>query len=198
MTKRIESRQVHVCRNQAAVRLNQFLQLGRGSGRSVLIIGESPAARGWRLSGKAFYTPEGRLLPSGRHLNQCLGIVGLCVERCGFTELIKCYIDGDRSQLQSCGSKCWPILLRQLGRYKFRIMIILGARTLKIINHMLGAALGIGEFGTVTIGRTRYRMLAVYHPSPRNPASHRRNIDIFKSVAPEFRRILKYFSPRAS
>ena len=79
---------VHVCQNPSGVRVNTFMRLGTGEGRSVLIVGESPAARGWRLSGRPFYTPEGWMLPSGRYLNEVLRAVGLSVENCSFTVIL--------------------------------------------------------------------------------------------------------------
>jgi uracil-DNA glycosylase family 4 len=181
----------HLCGNPRAVRVSQFLRRGVGTGRLVLVLGESPATRGWRLTGRAFYTPEGKLLPSGRYLNDMLGIVGLRIESCGFTELVKCYIGGNRTKLSACGMKCWPILVRQLMRYDFRVVIVLGVRTLEIVNQALGATLRVGQLATIDIGRKRYRILPVFHPSPRNPANHRRNLRIFKRVAPGVRRALR-------
>jgi uracil-DNA glycosylase family 4 len=155
------------------------------------VVGESPAARGWRLSGRAFYTLEGRLLASGRYLNQVLEMVGLRVDSCGFTELVKCYVlDGDRRQLPACGMKCWSILVRQLRHYNFRVVVVLGVRTLDIVNQALGVTLRVGELGSIDIGKHSYQILPLFHPSPRNPLNHGRNMHIMKRVAANVRAAL--------
>ncbi len=146
------------------------MRLGAGEGRSVLIVGESPAPCGWRLSGRPFYTPEGRILPSGRYLSEVLRAVGLSVDTCSFTELVKCYVAGDRARLDRCGQKCWSILARQLQHYGFRLVILLGVKTLGIANRNLGTRLQLGELSDISVGDRHYKVLPIFHPSPINHA----------------------------
>ena len=81
--------QEHNC--DSDLKVSDFFQLGSGRGSRVLILGESLAENGWRKSGKAFYTPDGRLLPTGKRLNMLLEKLGLSLEQCCFTELAKCF-----------------------------------------------------------------------------------------------------------
>jgi hypothetical protein len=98
----------HVCNDISTFPIDKFHQLGNGRGKKVLIVGESPAPNGWRLSGKSCYNTEGKLLATGKRLNELLSALELSVEVCGFMELSKCYIT-NRKELKSCCEKCWPI-----------------------------------------------------------------------------------------
>ena len=79
----------HYCINIDEFPPTKFLQIGRGKGQDILVVGEAPAPNGWRKSGRAFYTPEGKLLPTGRNLNKLLEPFEVTVEDISFTELIK-------------------------------------------------------------------------------------------------------------
>ena len=68
---------VHYCDTISDFPSDKFLQLGSGAGTKILILGESPAPNSWRLSGRAFYTVEGKLLPTGRNMNELLTNYGL-------------------------------------------------------------------------------------------------------------------------
>src|SRR3990170_4127964 len=92
----------HHCQNHSSFPLDKFHQIGFGKGKQILIVGESPAENGWRKSGKAFYNPEGKILPTGKRLNQLLVKFGLSVEQCGFTELAKCFVGKNRKILDKC------------------------------------------------------------------------------------------------
>jgi uracil-DNA glycosylase len=48
------------------------IQIGRGRGKKVLVVAESPAQNGWRVSGRAFFTSEGKILATGKRLNDYL------------------------------------------------------------------------------------------------------------------------------
>ena len=90
----------HYCEFPNEFPEHKFHQKGIGKGKYVLLVGESPAPNGWRKSGKACYSPEGKLLPTGKRLNELLTEFGLSVEICGFTELSKCFVGKYRKQLQ--------------------------------------------------------------------------------------------------
>lgn len=169
----------HYCVDISALPTDTFLQLGMDVGRRMLIVGEAPAPNGWRKSGRAFYSPEGRLLPTGKNLNQLLEPYNLSVETCSFTELVKCFVGKDRGLLSVCGKKCWPLFVRQLELLHCGFILLLGVQTLKIFNDQVGSHLLIGELGSITLNQKQYKVLPIYHPSPVGPQNHRKNIDIF-------------------
>jgi len=170
----------HYCGDIENYPPDKFLQFGIGKGTKVLIVGESPAPNGWRKSGKAFYTIEGKILPTGRNLNKLLEEYGLSVERCGFTELVKCYVGKDRHLLSSCGKKCWEIFTKQLKAHEFSFLIILGVKTLELFNKCAKLGLKIGKIVDAKIDGDAYTILPIYHPSPVSPTGHKNNIKIFE------------------
>lgn len=60
----------HICEKINETPTSYLLQVGKGKRKKVLVIGESPALNGRILSGKAFYTKEGKLVPSGKRFNE--------------------------------------------------------------------------------------------------------------------------------
>ena len=174
--------QEHYCDSVETFPLEKFLQIGTGRGGKVLILGESPAPNGWRISGKAFYNPEGRLLPTGKNLNKLLANFDLSVEICGFTELVKCYIGKERKLLNTCGPRCWPIFLRQIKNKDYLLILILGVKTLDIFNKLLNTHLVIGELTKANIENKGYKVLPIYHPSPIAPFNHSKNTEIFRNL----------------
>ncbi len=174
-------RHEHYCENIDVFPSSKFLQLGSGKGKKVLIVGEAPAPNGWRKSGKAFYTIDSKLLPTGKNLNKLLESHSLTVETCSFTELVKCYVGKDRKLLKSCGEKCWPIFLKQLKSYDFEVLILLGVKTLELFNNFLNSSIPLGVIFEVNIENRNYKILPLYHPSPISPVGHRNNLKIFKN-----------------
>lgn len=169
----------HVCDSIESFPIDKFHQLGKGKGRKLLIVGESPAPNGWVLSGMACYRPDGKILPTGRRLNELLEPFNLSVEMSGFTELVKCFVS-KRTQLKSCAKKCLPILLRQLKGTRYKLIVILGVHTTEILSDILGRELVVGEVQDVKLGTTSYSILPIYHPSPINPLGQTKNRAIMK------------------
>ncbi len=159
--------------------LDKYFQKGEGRGRRILIVGESVAAKGWS-SGKACYTKDGKLLATGRRLNELLESFDLSVEICSFTELVKCCLGKDRKLLAKQAVKYWPIFLRQVGRLRPSLIITLGVETVKIFNDLAKGEAEIGEISKVKLGLKTYRVLPIWHPSPRNPWGREKNKEIFK------------------
>ncbi|OGM18850.1 hypothetical protein A2686_02310 [Candidatus Woesebacteria bacterium RIFCSPHIGHO2_01_FULL_38_10] len=126
----------HSCKEPNKFPTNKLHQISSGKGKIILIIGGSPSENGWRKSGKTFYDLNGKLLASGKRLNQLLSSLGLSVEICGFTELAKCFIGKNRKILSSCSKGCWPIFLKQLKSVNYKLIILLGVQTLKIFNKL--------------------------------------------------------------
>ena len=180
----------HYCDDPKDFPIDKLFQKGIDKGKKVLIIGESPAPNGWRKSGKAFYTTEGKLLPTGKNLNKLLGVYGLSVENCGFTELVKCFVGKDRKLLSSCGERCWSILVKQVKSVDSEFLIILGVKTLELFNKLSKLDLEIGKIQNARIDGKFYTFLPIYHPSPISPIGHKRNIEIFSKLDKEITRIL--------
>lgn len=181
----------HICDNISSFPISKFHQLGKGMGRKVLIIGESPAPNGWRVSGIACYDPKGKILPTGRRLNELLSPFGVSVETCGFTELSKCYVS-KRKELKACSEKCWPIFLRQIKGKRYRLFILLGVHTTKTFSSLIHKDLSIGELNTAIVGNRRYQVLPLYHPSPINPYGHDKNKKIFRELNTKIRSVVLY------
>jgi hypothetical protein len=180
----------HVCDSIESFPVDKFHQLGKGRGRKLLIIGESPAPNGWILSGMACYRSDGKILPTGKRLNELLKPFNLSVETSGFTELVKCFV-AKRTELKSCARKCLPILLEQLKRGDYKLLIILGVQTTKIFSDILGQELVMGTIQDIELGGTSYSVLPIYHPSPINPVGQTKNRAIMKRNAKEIVLLLR-------
>lgn len=180
----------HTCLDTSSFDPEKFLQRGSGVGEKVLIIGESPAENGWRKSGKACYSPEGKLLPTGVRLNELLVPLGLSVETCGFTELAKCFVGKDRHHLDACAKNCWPIFEKQLTLVNPQLLILLGVKTLGIWNSLTGTEVVVGEISKVPIGGKNYYLLPIFHPSPINPFGRAKNEAIFNKNIPKIRSLI--------
>jgi len=172
----------HYCKEPNKFPLNKFHQLGSGKGKHILIVGESPAENGWRKSGKAFYNTNGKILASGKRLNLLLSDFGLSVDTCGFTELVKCFVGKNRKILFNCSEGCWSIFLKQLGSEDYKLLILLGMQTLKIFNKLSNLTLEIGGLSKAVLDSKEYSFLPIYHPSPINPYSLKRNQLIFEKI----------------
>lgn len=175
----------HYCTKIEDFPITKFLQRGIGRGEHILVVGESPAPNGWRVSGKAFYTIEGKLLPTGKRLNELLRTFDLSVETCGFTELAKCIIGKNRHKLKNCSQKTWPIFTRQLSLLPIKLIILLGVKTTEIFNKLAKTELSIGQISKIVIDNNKYVILPIYHPSPINPHGRKKNQAIFGSLSQE-------------
>lgn len=180
----------HVCEQVDIFPLEKFHQLGTGKGKGILIIGESPAPNGWIISGKACYRPDGKILPTGKRLNELLSPLNVSVEDVGFTELSKCFVS-KRNELDTCSKKCWPIFLKQIMNQRYRLMIVLGVKTNTIFSKLIDKDLAIGKIADIKIERRKYKVLPIFHPSPINPTGHSKNLKVFKQMYPALKKILK-------
>jgi uracil-DNA glycosylase family 4 len=169
--------------------LEKFHQLGKGKGKKLLIVGESPAPNGWVISGKACYRSDGKILPTGKRLNEILSPIKLSVDVCGFTELSKCFVS-NRAELEVCSKKCWPIFLKQIGDKNYKLLIILGVKTTSIFSKIINENLMMGEIADVQLNGKNYKILPIFHPSPINPTGHQKNISLFKNLYKDIERIL--------
>lgn len=179
----------HICKQINKFPLDKFHQIGEGVGERLLIVGESPAPNGWIVSGKACYRADGKILPTGKRLNELLEQFGFSVETSGFTELSKCFV-AKRSELESCSKKCWPIFLNQIEGKEYRLLIILGVLTTKILSKVIDRELIVGEIAEIDLHGKKHKVLPIFHPSPINPTGHAKNVAIFKKLKSEIGRIL--------
>ncbi len=182
--------QIHWCNQISEYELTYLLQIGQGIKSRILIVGESPALNGWILSGHAFYTKEGKLVPSGVRLNRLLLPFDLKLEDCSFTEICKCFVGKDRRLLKTCGPKCFEIFVKQCELIKPVLLITLGVETLKIINMCTNGNLKIGGISKILVGKIEAQILPVYHPSPVNPKSQKLNENIFVKNNDKIREII--------
>lgn len=188
MTKNFEI--VHLCTSPTGLRPTDYLQLGTGDGRHLLIVGEAPAPNGWRVSGRAFYAPNGHLLPTGMRLNELLSPLHLDIETVGFTELVKCFVGQNRSLLHGCGAKTWSLFLKQVKLTNPRLIIVLGKATHETFQHLYEQPLEFGKIVDINIAGKPRKLLSIYHPSPISPISRQHNKEIFSTVLQELEHLL--------
>lgn len=160
--------------------MKEFYQRGKGKGKKILLVGESPSPKGW-WNGYACRNEKGNLLPSGKRLNELLESFKLSVDECGFAELCQRAVN-ERKVLRSRAEKDWPEFLKRVYVSRCEILILLGAHTTEIFSELSGELLAMGKIHSVKIGKNEYRILPLYHPSPINPKNASRNrLIIFKN-----------------
>lgn len=167
-----------------------FFQKGKGIGSKILILGESLPKNGWMDSGKAFYTKEDKLAPTGKKLNEELATLNLSIEDCSFTEIAKCYIGSNRKILKTCGSLCGKHLFSQIKHYKIELILSLGVITKDILEELFDTHLEMGEITQIIYKSKKFFILPLYHPSPASPYGHKRNLDIIKINEREIKNVL--------
>lgn len=153
--------------------MKKFYQSGKGKGRNVLLVGESPSPKGWH-NGYACRNEKGNLLLSGKRLNELLKSFGVSVDECGFAELCQRVVN-ERKALRSRAKKDWPEFLSSVRLSRCRLIVLLGVHTTEIFSELSGELLAMGEMHDIKIGRKGYRVLPLYHPSPINPKNAPRN-----------------------
>lgn len=149
-----------------------------GKDNRILILGEAPAKNGWRISGRAWYEPSGKITATGKILKQLLSEIGLTLEDLSFTEAVKCAPLAPKF-LKECGKNCYPFLLRQLEILKPKIIIPLGVRATELIlpkfnkfSDVVGCSHQT-KFGIV---------IPIYHPSPISPIGYKANVPIMQTI----------------
>lgn len=161
----------HVCEKINDMPVDHLFQVGKVKWSKILVIWESPALNWWILSGKAFYTTDGKLVPSGKRFNELFARFWFGIEDVWFTELCKCVLWPRRDLLVSCWPKCRWHLCKQLEEYDCKIIIVLGVHTLGIMNKVSWKNIPVAELSKQEINGREYTFLPLYHPSPINPRS---------------------------
>lgn len=184
--------EIHNCKEIDSKPTSFFFQEGSSSvGKKILILGESLAKNGWVESGKAFYTTEGKIVPTGKRLNEELVLLNITLEECAFTEIAKCYIGKNRKQLSVCGNLCAKHFLAQLNQFKPTIILSLGVITKGVLEEIFKMNLPMGKITKVAQVNDSYLILPIYHPSPANPFGHGKNIKIISDLKSELGKLLK-------
>lgn len=154
-----------------------YIQIGNSRGRDILLVAESPAPNGWRISGRAFYTEDGKLLATGKRLNDYLEKFGLTIGDVSFTELSKCFLDNRKSLEKSCDN-CFEHFQSQLKELKPKIVITLGVTPNKVFAKNYGLDPEMGQIKEMD----GFDYLPLYHPSPVSPIGHKNNLTILDGL----------------
>lgn len=167
----------------------EFFQEGKGKGRRILLVGESPSSKGWH-KGYACRNAKGNLLPTGNRLNELLLPFALTADECGFAELCQSVLK-DRKHLSLRAKKDWPAFLGNVKKSGCRLLVILGAETTRVFSTLSGTNLKPGDLEIIMLGGKKYRALSLYHPSPVNPKNREKNRRILRRLAPKIRKLVK-------
>lgn len=155
-----------------------------GTNSELLFIGESPAKNGWLLTGRAFYDKSGKLLPTGRVLNNLLSVLDLSIDDITFSEACKCYIP-ERNMLHKATINCLPFLERQITMLDSKILIPLGEYPTRILlPNVVFKRFSevVGKRYTINIMGHERTVIPIYHPSPINPKGYKLNLPIFEYI----------------
>jgi uracil-DNA glycosylase family 4 len=166
----------------------------------VLVVGQAPAADGWLRTGKAFIKSNGEMLQTGKNLNKLLRKIGLSLNECAYTELVKCYRGKnssgyDKAVLSGCVRGCWPIFERQLGTGDFGLLVLLGRPVLDAFKKKTKAPLVMGRLSDVELSDSLRKVLSIYHPVHIYPPSARENLHIFEELGNDLRTLLTEMDP---
>ncbi|MFA5070328.1 MAG: uracil-DNA glycosylase family protein [Patescibacteria group bacterium] len=184
------AQEIHHCKEINSKSVTFFFQRGTSKqGKKILILGESLAKNGWLKSGKAFYTLENKIVPTGKRLNKELSLIGVTFEECAFTEIAKCYLGKNRKILSKCGLLCANHLLKQINHYKPRLILSLGVITKEVLEKIFKKTLLMGKIKKITYKGKAYCIIPLYHPSPANPFGHAKNIRIIKDQKKSLKKI---------
>ena len=149
-----------------------------GKDNRILILGESPAKNGWRISGKAWYEPSGKITATGKILKKLLSEIGLVLEDLYFTEAVKCTPKSPKF-LKECGKNCYPFLKRQIEILKPKIIISLGVHATELVLPKFN------KFSDVVgkVHKTEFgAVIPIYHTSPISPIGYKANVPIMQTI----------------
>jgi DNA polymerase len=148
-----------------------------------LFVGEAPAPNGWRKSGRAFYTPQGKLLATGRNFLKMLETLEIKLEDITYTEVVKC-MPRERKFLKKAVKNCKPFLLKQLELIKPKIIIPLGSYASIHLTEILGIrnSRPFKELKGNLLKTKDFLVLPLQHPSPANPYGLKFNLPVLKKL----------------
>ncbi|MCL2017471.1 MAG: hypothetical protein FWG80_01695 [Alphaproteobacteria bacterium] len=173
LSKRISNCTICQCCGSCSPTFTHF-----GYDNRILLLGEAPAKNGWRISGRAWYEPSGKITATGKILKKLLSEIDLTLEDLPFTEAIKCTPESPK-YLKFCGINCQPFLIEQLKIMKPQIIVPLGVRATELLLPPFKKFSDIAgqvhktEFGLV---------IPIYHPSPISPLGYKGNLHIMQII----------------
>ena len=153
--------------------MTMFYQPGLGKGKRILFVGESPSPKGWN-EGKACRNSKGDTLPTGKRINDLLKPFCITVDECGFAELCQSVLK-ERRLMRKRAKNDWPEFLKIVVREKRKLIIVLGVETTNVFSSLCGYEVPMGEISKIKLGTRVYSVLPIYHPSPINPKSEKKN-----------------------
>jgi len=181
--KELENEVLH-CTSCGLSQTRNHVIFGEGNIHApILIIGEAPG-RDEDLQGRPFVGLSGQLL------DKILAACGFNrKEHVYISNIIKCRPPGNRTPLPEETRLCKPYLLNQIELIDPKILILLGATSLK---NMIGTDLKITRCRGTWINWEDRLAMPVYHPSAllRNPALKRDTWEDFKKVVFKYREIV--------
>ncbi|MDP3446405.1 MAG: uracil-DNA glycosylase family protein [Ignavibacteria bacterium] len=186
----MKNQENHCC-DKLNIPIDTYLQIGNGIGQSLLVVGESPSLNGWMKSGRAFYTIEGKVVPTGVNFLVNLKQISPDLElgNISFTEISKCYIGINRNKLDNCAKKTWPNFIEQINYVNPNLIILLGKKTADIFNKLTTLDLKVGELTNIKIDDKVRNILPIYHPSPLNP-KRIQNVEFIDSNLTKIKQLL--------
>ncbi len=153
-----------------------------GSNCDLLFVGEAPAKNGWRVTGRAWYNPAGKLVPSGKVFAKLLEIIDISeVSDITFLEAVKCYpLEGKVKNVHI--QNCQPLLRDQIYLLDPLVIIPMGVKATKALLSFTNFSDVVGKFSSIRIKGNDYNVFPMYHPSPISPKSLKNNIVVFENL----------------
>ncbi|PIE03793.1 MAG: hypothetical protein CSA81_00445 [Acidobacteria bacterium] len=150
-----------------------------GEDNGLIVVGEAPARNGWIKSGVAWYSPEGKLLPSGVVMEKLLKTLDKDLLSVTFLEAIKCF-PSDRRHLKRLAELYRPTLIEQLRALQPKIVLTMGDIPTRALVDEPYAKL------SDVVGRQfeidDLMVIPIFHPSPISPKSYKGNLPVFESI----------------
>ena len=176
-------KEIKKCKKCTGLTKLTYNTISLGKNTDILFVGESPAEKGWLLTGKAFYDNNNKLLPTGRVLNELLKIIDLTIDDITFTEACKCHIQ-DRKILKQTLNNCFSFLEKQIIQLDPKIIIPLGEHPTRVLIKENFKKIGdiAGKKYYQKFNHKNILIIPIYHPSPINPKSFKNNIPIFENI----------------
>ncbi|MBC2889990.1 YunG family protein [Gordonibacter massiliensis (ex Traore et al. 2017)] len=159
-----------------------------GKNFDILLVGEAPAPNGWRVSGKAFQSIDGKLIPSGKVLDDLLIEIGLRLDDLSFTEAAKCFPSNGRIRKANI-AYCSSILKSQISLFRPLVVVPMGANAIRAVMNKDVSASQVVGCRFLFVEEANYCIIPIFHPSPANPMCRKGNREAFKVIATELERI---------
>ncbi len=146
-----------------------------GRRNDILLLGEAPAPNGWRKSGLVWRDVDGKLIPSGKRLQDLLALCGISLFDCSFIEVVKCY-PTTRKSLEHSARHCGSFLEEQITLLSPKLILPLGkVATQTVLSTSCSFDTLVGRPQKLQLGGHKIAVFPLYHPSPISPKSWKNN-----------------------